>query len=128
MLKNPSQSCVFIRDMRVSVRIGLLDSEKLAPQKLDVSIECYVDRDYLRAAAAGGTFIDYAVLHDFILGWEQAPHIEMIETLAMQAFECAFSFNDVLGARVCIAKPDIFKATDKAGLDMYYTRADFYKS
>lgn len=114
--------CIFIRDMRVNVRIGLLEAEKLAPQKLDVTIECFAAPAYLKRAAEGQDLIDYAALYNEVKSWEAAEHTDLLETLAGRAFAAGFAFEAVQAVRVCLSKPDIFEATDRAGIDITLSR------
>ncbi len=126
MSEKESSNCVFVKDMRVSVRIGLLPFEKEAPQPLIVSAYAYGDDDYLDLAL-GGSFIDYARLHDTIAAWEARAHTELLEELAVDLFRAGFAMKDVARMRIRIGKADIFEKAAQAGIDLTCTRAQWTK-
>lgn len=114
-MSKQSYISIFVKDMRVSVRIGLLEAEKAAPQALDVSVELLVAADYLKGADEA-SLIDYARLHDFIKGWETRAHTALLETLMTDLIDFAFQMDGrIQGVRVSLCKPDIFAAAE-AGL------------
>ena len=124
MSLNESTISVFVREMRVAVRIGLLESEKRAPQALDVSVDLFAEPDYL-LRGAGGDILNYALLHDFILGWEKREHTELLETLAQDLLDFGFAFNEVMAVKLSLSKPDIFDQAQQAGLSLYMRRVDY---
>lgn len=128
MNQKESSNCVFIRDMRVMVRVGLLPAEEQAPQPLIVTAEGFTGPDYL-SRALDGDFTDYAILHDCIKGWETRPHTRLLEELASSVFEAGFGQSPSLQAiRICIGKPDIFADALQSGIDLTLTRDDFEKN
>ncbi|HCQ70566.1 MAG: hypothetical protein CL570_04955 [Alphaproteobacteria bacterium] len=126
MSEKESSNCVFVEDMRVSVRIGLLPFEKESPQSLIVSAYAYGDEDYLDLAL-GGSFIDYARLHDTIAAWEARAHTELLEELAVDLFRAGFAMKDVTRMRIRIGKADIFEKAVQAGIDLTCTRTQWTK-
>lgn len=125
MIDNESYISVFVRDMRVSVRIGLLETEKNAPQPLDVSVELFAAPDYL-AQSLAGDIIDYSKLYDFIAAWEIRPHTELLETLAQDLLAFGFEFPAVRAVKLSLAKPEIFDKTQQAGIQIFMQR-DLFK-
>lgn len=107
--------------MRVNVRIGLHDFEKIEPQPLDVSIELFAAPDYLE----NKEIIDYAKLHDAILAWEERAHVELIEAYLKELITLGFSFSSVDAVRASISKPEIFEKTNAAGLGGFIQRQDW---
>ncbi len=112
---------IFVKNMQLHVRIGLLDHEKLAPQRLNVSIELFAAPDYLQS----DEIIDYSILYTHLEAWEHRPHTELLETLLQELIELAFSFPTVITAEIYIEKPDIFEKTQQAGISAKVTRADY---
>lgn len=119
-----SHVSIFVKDMRVPVRIGLLDSEKLAPQALDVSVELLAGIDYL-AQGAGGAIVDYAAVYEHVLSWQDRPHVELLESLAQELVDFGFGFTPVQAVRVSVAKPDIFDSAQQAGIGVFMLRQDW---
>lgn len=113
---------IFVKNMRVNVRIGLLDSEKLAPQPLHISAELFAAPDYL----LDDDIIDYSVLYNEIESWESRSHTDLLETLLNHLFESAFGFDAVMAAKIQIEKPNIFEKTQQAGISAYLTRDDYW--
>ncbi len=125
MSLNESKICIFIRDMRLNVRIGLLNEEKIAPQPLNVTLECFVKSDYL-STAIQGEILDYAQLYALLESWEAKPHTELLETLAQETIQEIFTrFLNIESIRLCIEKPDIFDKTNRAGIDITIHYEDF---
>lgn len=122
-----SHVSIFVKDMRVNVRIGLLDSEKLAPQALDVSVELMAAPAYL-GQGAGGDIVDYAQVHDYVLDWEDRPHVEILESLASELLGFCFGFTPVIAVRISVSKPDIFDRAGQAGIGVFMRRDDYLKA
>jgi dihydroneopterin aldolase len=106
------------------VRVGLLPQEHDAPQSLCVSAQAYMEPAHFHDAAQGD-FVDYALLHDCIKGWEARPHTRLLEELALSLFETAFAQSAVTAMRVSIGKEEIFTAAAQAGIDVTLSRADW---
>ena len=123
-MNNESHISIFVRDMRVNVRIGLEDFEREAPQPVDVSVELFTSVDYLSGVDAG-SIIDYAKIHEVVKGWENRAHVELIETYLKELIALGFSFEAVTALRASIRKPDIFENANAAGLEAFIRREDF---
>lgn len=119
---NESYTSIFVKDIRVPVRIGLLEAEKKAPQTLIISVELQTSIDYLNAAD-NDTIIDYALIYNHIIQWQDKPHTDLLETLAKDLTEFCLSMNGVNAVRVTLAKPDIFSQAQQAGIDVYITKS-----
>ena len=117
-MNDQSYVSIFVKDIRVSVRVGLLDEEKRAPQALDVSLEIFADPGYLKSAIHG-QILDYSLFYDFVLAWEKRDHIELLEPLAQELVDYALTFEDVQAVRVSVAKPDIFDQAQQAGIEVF---------
>ncbi len=115
---------IFVKDICVAVRVGLLDAEKKGPQALSVSIELYAGAGYLEKAIKG-QILDYSLFYDFIVAWELRDHVELLEPLAQDLIAFAFGFDDVQAVRVSLAKPDIFDKAAQAGIEVFVSRDAF---
>jgi dihydroneopterin aldolase len=123
MIQKESYISVFVRDMRVQVRIGLLDEEKLAPQALIVNVQAFMNPDYLQDALAG-QYVNYAAFYSFIKDWEDRTHTAMLEELARDLVSFAFDFKTVEAVAISISKPNIFAQAQQAGVELFLNRTD----
>ncbi len=112
---------IFVKEMRVNVRVGLLPAEKVSPQPLDVSVELFVAPSYLQS----DEIVDYAIIHKAIKAWENREHVELLETLMQELLSLGFGFEAVEAVRVSLGKPVIFQETNAAGVSAYIRREDF---
>ena len=121
-----SRISIFVKSMRVNIRIGLHDFQTVAPQPVDVSVELFVGADYLKRVQAGGDVVDYAQIHDAVLAWEERDHVELIEAYLEELLGLGFGFQDVIAVRASISKPDIFEKAQGAGVEVFMRRADWF--
>ncbi|MGQ0527185.1 MAG: dihydroneopterin aldolase [Alphaproteobacteria bacterium] len=123
----PSYVSIFVRDIYVQTRIGILAREKQSTQGLRVSIELYAEPvSYLRKVTERN-IIDYDRIHQTVEGWSRNPHTDLIETYVRELLVVAFSFKQVTAARIMVGKPDIYESADLAGVETFLKRADFKK-
>lgn len=115
---------VFVKEMRVQLRIGLHDFEKTAPQPVDVSVELFTDVSYLDGIDADG-IIDYAKIHDAVKSWEARDHVELIEPYLNELLKLGFSFSRVQAVRASVSKAEIFEEAEAAGLEVFMRREDY---
>ena len=119
-----SYACIFVKDIAVDVRIGLLPSEQIQAQRVLVNIEMFVNASYI-AQANEQTILDYALIYDTVKSWALRPHIHLIETYVQEVLEFSFGFEPVQACRVSIAKPDIFPHAERAGVEVFMRRAEY---
>jgi len=125
-MSKESTISIFVKQMRVNVRIGIHDFEKTAPQPLDVSVELFAPLEYLNGVDAA-SIIDYAIIHDAVQVWEDREHVELIEAYLQELLTLGFEFENVNAVRASISKPAIFENAEAAGLEVFMTRADWEK-
>lgn len=118
---NESHISIFVKNMRIKLRIGLEDFEKTAPQAVDVTLELFAAPSYLD----DDEIIDYAEIYNTVKAWEERTHVELIETYLKELIALGFSFEDVTALRASITKPDIFDEADAAGLSVLLKREDY---
>lgn len=112
--------------LETSICVGINDHEQ-KPQRLwvDVEIHGYYPAYPLNISQC----LNYDIIHQFVtVDWPKRPQTALLETLAMELFE--FIFNKATHASqatIGIYKPDIFKDTQKVGVRLSLTRADFLK-
>ncbi len=126
-MSEESQISIFVKQMRVNVRIGLQAYEKGKPQPLLVSVELFTAPSYL-AAVDESKIIDYALIHEAVKSWETRPHVDLIETYLKELLDLAFGFEDINACRASISKPAIFEEAEGAGLTVFMRKADWVKA
>jgi dihydroneopterin aldolase len=114
-------------DVAVNVRCGLHPWERHAehPNRLAISLRLFAPLAQGRAAQA--PIIDYDRLRNFIKGLESREHVDLIETLADEIAGACFADGRVEACFISIRKPDIFPETHGAGVDVYRTRAGWFR-
>ena len=115
---NKNSVRVYVQDLDLQLRIGLLDIEKQAPQRVLVSLSLYAAPDYLTSDG----LIDYALVREALVAWQGRPHVELLEALIQEALAIGFDFDAVQAVKVSISKPDIFTDAQQAGLEAYMER------
>ena len=70
------------------------------------------------------TCLDYSRVHDYIAGWANRPHTDLVETLAEDLFSFVFQDPRVDGCRVTIRKPDIYNDARSVGVRAFRRRGD----
>lgn len=125
--KEPAEShiCIFADNITVKARIGLFASEA-KPQGLAVSVALYAAPAYLKGVT-DDNIIDYKKIYDTVQAWQGREHVKLVETYLRELLDLAFSFNDVIAARVSVSKTEIFPHADGAGAGAYMTRDDYKK-
>lgn len=107
---------ILVRNLAISLGIGIHAHERQAPQRLLVSVEVEV------AAPKGGgedridATLDYDRICDFIRALPGRGHVELQETVAASVLEFALSLPGALSAVVETRKPDIFDDCDFVGV------------
>lgn len=105
-----------IRKLRLSMMIGILPQERLAPQTVEISIDMQVD---IAAAPTEGAqdYVSYAPIVEHLIALSDAKrHIDLVEQLANEVFEFVFADPRVRSASVEIMKPEIFEQADAVGI------------
>ena len=106
-----------LETIEVHVRCGLHAYEYERPNRLLVSVWQY-------GRLKTGEFIDYDLVRNAVMAWQDRPHVELLETLLDDLMAAAFSNPLVLACKARIIKPDIFPDTQSAGVEMARYRPD----
>lgn len=110
-------SKIFLKDIVVDVRIGLLPEERTKKQRLIVNVEMFTGVDYA-ANARGDNIIDYAPIHAFIQSWGERPHTDLIESFVSDLADKCLAVKGVTGCKVSVCKADVFGAAQGAGVEL----------
>lgn len=102
-----TKKTVIVCEQELLISIGVHAHEKLAPQRLIVSVQVELDGAVAEDDKLDST-LDYDRIHDFVKGQEQSEHAELQETIARRILEFVLSGDKVLRAIVETRKPDVF--------------------
>lgn len=116
-----TQKTILISNLEIMLSIGVHEEEKIAPQRLLVSVEAQSsgtddEGDDFRST------VDYDRICDFIRGLARESHIELQETVARRVLEFTLTLAGVSHARVETRKPDIFPDCDFVGVRLTGSR------
>ena len=110
---------VFLRDMLLDARIGVLAHEHGVTQRIRVNVELSVDE------AGGGPardelalVVDYARLADAVRRTVAAGHVKLVESLAERIAAAAFFDPRIDAVRVRVEKLDIFPDMEAVGVEI----------
>lgn len=127
-MDDPAHTKIVLRDVEVSVRVGLESWERERPQRLLVNVELYAESsDYLWCVTPN-SIIDYRKIYDRIQSWRVGAHTDLIETPVSDLLAAGFDYRDVIACRVSVVKPDVLDQAQAAGAEAFMTRRDYERS
>ncbi len=112
---------IFIRDLTLACRIGILAREKRGPQRLRINVDLLVEwpleanDDYRRV-------LNYETVVSGVRGLVQQGHVNLIETLADRIADMCLADPRALAVRVRLEKLDIFPEAEGAGVELVRRR------
>ena len=109
---------VFVRDLQVMATVGVLEHEKLAPQKLIISVDLTVRESRNGLEDQLENVVCYGNVVDNIKSIIARGHVNLIETLAELIAASALEDRRVLATRVRIEKPDIIPECSSVGIEI----------
>jgi dihydroneopterin aldolase len=115
-------ACAFVHNVKLRLNVGLLPQEQDSAQDISVTFAVYQPAQTYLSVVNETSLMDYARLHAFVMGWENQPHVDLLETLAQQALDFAFQCNKVDYVFVYIAKMAIFENANGAGIHVLIHR------
>ena len=122
-----SHITTFVDDLEVVMSIGICDHERAAGFKQRVLGSAKLFRNQARLQANPiEDCLDYAAVHDYIAGWSDYDHVDLLETLAEELIEKSLTDPRMDACRVRAAKPDIFKDSHAVGVEFYTRREDYH--
>ena len=94
-----------LRDLRLEAMVGVLDSEKLAPQRIRIDLDLYRD---LSAAGRSDDLADtsnYAAVVSAAVACAERAHHELLESLAHEIGEAVLALDGAIeAAEVTVTK------------------------
>ncbi|GAB6051075.1 hypothetical protein JCM16106_19280 [Hydrogenophilus islandicus] len=115
---------VFIDGLEVTVSVGLLPHERIAPQKVEISLRARGQAP-LRPESLSSC-IDYSLALEQIQSWPGRAHVDLLETLAAEIVEYLFTHDAKIDwVEVTIAKTDFTPNARRVGVRRALTREEF---
>ena len=104
-----------LNGLRFDANLGILDSEKTAPQPIQVDAElCLGTQPLLPHDDDINHVLDYRKVRKIIIDECTAEHVNLLETLIGKLANRLMQLPGVLGVRVKIAKLEIFEDCEVA--------------
>jgi dihydroneopterin aldolase len=126
---------MFLRDMVLEARIGVLPHEQRAPQRVRINVDLGVEDDGARPLSRQPVgrdeltrVVDYGKLAEQVRGIVASAHVRLVETLAERIAEACLLDRRVHLARVRVEKLDIFADATSAGVEIERRRHDLSTS
>jgi dihydroneopterin aldolase len=109
------QQTLTLQGLRFNANLGILDSEKTAPQPIQVDAELNLGRQPLLPHEDDiHRVLDYRKVRTIIIDECTAEHVNLLETLIGKLAHRLLSLPHVQGVRVKIAKLEIFEDCEVA--------------
>ena len=102
-----TERTILVRDLELTLSIGVHEHERRAPQRLVVSVEATLEGEGEAADDIAAT-LDYDRICDFLRAIGNQGHIELQETIARRVLAFVLTLPGVASAVVETRKPDIF--------------------
>lgn len=119
------QDCrrIFLREMSIDASIGFHDFEKLAPQRILVSVDLYVPIAQSTSMRDDvSDVIDYDFVRQGIMKIAQSRHFNLQETLVDEIADLCLSQSPVCAVRVESQKPDVYPDCKTIGIEVFRFR------
>lgn len=115
MLGTRGQQTLTLTGLRFDANLGILESEKTAPQPIQVDAElCLGSQPLLPVDDDIHHVLDYRKVRQIIIDECTAQHINLLETLVGKLSHRLMQLPGVRGVRITIAKLEIFNDCEVA--------------
>jgi dihydroneopterin aldolase len=109
---------IFVRDLEVVGRVGLLAHEIRYEQRIVISIELSVVDDYDGRSDRLSDVLDYAKIVEGVTALVEGEHLYLLETLAERIAVFCLTDPRVASVRVRIEKPDVLPSCKSVGIEI----------
>jgi dihydroneopterin aldolase len=109
---------VFVRDLEVVGRVGLLAHEIRYEQRVTISLKLAVNDDYDGTSDRLSDVLDYAKIVDGVTALVESEHVYLIETLAERIAVFCLAEQRVDSVRVRVEKPDVMPSCKSVGIEI----------
>ena len=113
---------IVFENLELRIRIGAYAAEKLAAQRVRISVEMLVVPPVALASDRLDHVVNYDTIHGAIMALADAPHVELQETLAETVARICLEPPDVVAVEVYVRKVDVYPDCDSVGIRILRTR------
>lgn len=107
---------VFINDLRIETVIGIYDWERKIRQTVALDLEMAFDNRIPAASDRIEDTLDYKAVAKRLIGFVEASHFELVETLAERCAELVRNEFGVAWLRLRLAKPGAVTGSAAVGV------------
>lgn len=121
MLEHPLADCrrIFLKDFSIEASIGFHDFEKLAPQRIFISVDLYVPIGFSTSGRDDvADVVDYDFIRTEIARIAQSRHFNLQETLVDEIAELCLANPRIRAVRVESQKPDVYPDCKTIGIEV----------
>lgn len=120
--ESKSHRKIFLKDMAVSLSIGIHDFEKIKKQNVLINVELDVDPNIRIREDTIAETVDYDFLRTSIMDLSLSAHFHLQETFCEKILELCLERDGVLAAKVSSEKTDVYPDCASVGFEIYQTR------
>ena len=113
---------VEISGLRADCIIGVDESERLAPQPVEIDITLELDLDAAGASDDIADAVDYRALAEAVISAVESSSYLLIEALAARVADVCLGDDKVEAVEVTLKKPDALPMADYAAVTIRRTR------
>ncbi len=100
---------IALKEIKILASVGILPHEQEAKQMIYIDAFVHMGAQNLIPEHDGvDSVLDYRKIYQIVQEEVERQHTNMLETLAGKLCERLLRLQGVLGARICVTKPDIF--------------------
>ena len=110
---------IYLRNLRASIIVGILEHEKIHKQEVIVNVKLAVDCRPSAATDDINDAVDYSKIHDELLQHMHDNQYGLIEKLAEKLAEICLVDKRVQDCLLSIDKPEALKHADSVAVEIY---------
>jgi dihydroneopterin aldolase len=117
------ESCrsIYVRNLRLNVKIGVYDHEKFGAQPMVFNVVAYVKRENASPTHDGlDEVVDYDFIRNSVVDFVHAEHVQLQETLCDKIAQQILTKKAIVGVYIASAKTDIYRDCDAIGVGAWY--------
>jgi len=113
---------IFLKDMAVSLSIGIHDFEKVKKQNVLINVKLDIDPNIRILKDTIAETVDYDFLRTSIMNLSKSAHFHLQETFCEQILELCLGRDGVLAAKVASEKTDVYPDCASVGFEIYQSK------